>query len=207
MRGGLRERGAVCDPVLLLSVGARDRDLLTAVHTVKMTRETGWFAAACVGCALMASARPAKAQEIASQPAPESLPGSWQEGQPVPPGYRRTTHSRKGLVIAGAVLFGSLYTVNLMGAAGNAVFGRPNQENWLVVPGVGPLVVMAQTTNAPGNVLLAADALVQLGAIAMFAYGLAAPVPAIVRDEGAPSLAVMPMLGGGRAGLGVVGRF
>jgi hypothetical protein len=207
MRGGLRGRRAVCDSVLLLSVGARDRDLLAPVHAVKRTRETGFLAAACAFCVLMASARPAKAQAMASEPAPESFQVKWQNVEPVSPGYARTTHSRKGLVIAGAVLFGSLYAVNLTGVAGNAVFGRARQENWLALPGVGPLVVMAQTTNAPGNLLLAADALVQLSAIAMFVYGLAAQVPAIARDEGAPSLAVMPMLGGGRAGVGVVGRF
>jgi hypothetical protein len=177
------------------------------VYAVKTTPRAGLLAAACIAWALAASTRPARAQEIGGPPTPTYSTASWHAGDPVPPGYRRTMRSRKGLVIAGGVLFGSLYTVNLMGVAGNAVFGRAKQENWLAFPGIGPLVVMAQTTNAPGNVLLAADAVIQLSAIAMFVYGLAAPVPAIVRDEGAPSLAVVPMLGGGRAGLGVLGRF
>jgi hypothetical protein len=112
------------------------------------------------------------------------------------------------LVIAGAVVFGSVYALNLMVAGGSALFGGPKRENWLVVPGVGPLVTMAQTADPGGNVLLAVDALAELSGIAMVTYWLAKPTPTRVESEaGSSFFTVTPMIGAGHAGALVVGAF
>jgi hypothetical protein len=159
---------------------------------------------AALSC-LLGSARPALAQIFPSKP--EQTYCAWHEGEPIPPGYTRTVHSRTKLVAAGAILLASTYAVNITGVIGNAVGGGPSTENWLLAPGVGPLILMAQTTSALGNVFLAADALAQLSGVAMIVYGLAAPVPALVRDERGLSVTVLPLLGAGRSGVGLVGSF
>ena len=42
---------------------------------------------------------------------------NWDESQPIPPGYHAEEHARRGLVIGGAVLFGTMYLLSALVAA------------------------------------------------------------------------------------------
>ena len=67
---------------------------------------------------------------------------------------------------------------------------------------------MVNTANPLGNVVLGADALAQLSGIAILSYGLAVRTPS-ARDHAASraALSVAPLVGGGRTGVSLVGRF
>src|SRR5688572_15787699 len=52
---------------------------------------------------------------------------NYEEGQPIPPGYRVETRARRGLIIAGAVTFGVTYLLSAF-AASIAVDGGGSEE-------------------------------------------------------------------------------
>jgi len=140
----------------------------------------------------------------------------WSEGEPIPPGYHEATRIRKGLVIGGAVLFGTTYLFTALGASIVAACSGENcySAGSLFVPGVGPFIQMAQPGNgAIGNFWLAVDGIAQLGGITMFVVGLAAPKSVLVRNDlGSSSkkdfqLALSPIVGPGQQGMGLVGTF
>ena len=143
----------------------------------------------------------------------------WEEGEPIPPGYHPISRIRKGLVIGGAVTFGSVYLINVMTAAiaqdtCNSL-GGCSGLGALYAPIVGPFIQMGAThTSATGNFFLVMDGLVQAGGVAMFIAGLAAPKMVLVRNDLAkapPKLQISPPVplsfGKGGGGLGFVGAF
>src|ERR1700722_12654900 len=135
----------------------------------------------------------------------------WEEGQPVPPGYHPDTRIRKGLVIGGAVMFGTLYLLSaLVAAAGSdssSNGGNAEAAPW--IPGGGPFIQMTSTSSSVANVFLAIDGLGQAGGLAMLIYGLAAPKTVLVRNDlGGLHITPMPMtFGRNGEGLGLVGTF
>jgi hypothetical protein len=138
----------------------------------------------------------------------------WSEGEPVPPGYHPISRMRTGLVAGGAVLFGVTYLFSALAAAiaSDANPGQANPYSALWVPAAGPFIQMFQPGNgATGSLFLALDGLCQVGGISMFAIGLAAPKTMLVRNDlassSAPHLALAPILGPGRSGMGLVGTF
>jgi hypothetical protein len=113
---------------------------------------------------------------------------------------------RTQLLTAGGLVFGLAYAGNLAALIASAISNRggsPLHEGWLVVPGLGPAFQMVKTQNPLGNVVLAGDALTELAGIAMIAYGATLPAP----PSSEPGVSLAPLLGPGRAGLGVTGRF
>ncbi len=156
---------------------------------------------------LVAASMPAQAQESTDRSDPAHAAEQWQEGDPIPAGYTTTLRARKGFVLAGTLLLAIPYGVSFTGAVGNELVRGPSRENWLFLPGAGPVVLMAQTGNPPGNIVLALDGLAQLAGIAMIAYGVASPGPVLLRESTRASFLVTPMLGGGRSGAAIVGRF
>lgn len=136
----------------------------------------------------------------------------YEEGDPIPPGYHRETSIRKGLVIGGAVTFGTLYLVSALTAA--AVSDLSGGEDFvpLYIPVAGPFVTIG-TSDAPagGAVLLAVDGVAQAGGLAMLILGLAVPRDELVRnDVGGTDLRLTPVFGKDAAsntwsGLGVAG--
>lgn len=142
----------------------------------------------------------------------------WREGEAVPPGYRPVERTRRGLIIAGAVTFGSLYLISALVAAGGQD-SHPGESNPLAamwIPGVGPFVQMASTESATANVVLAIDGAAQSAGLVMLIYGLAVPRTVLVRNDLAknerpaaprPQVRAVPMVGGGTTGFGVVGTF
>lgn len=141
------------------------------------------------------------------------------EGMTIPPGYTRDTKIRKGLVIAGAVTFGTMW---LLTAAVGAVWMdyenrednsliddgiEPEEVGVLIIPVAGPFVAMGTLEpSVSGGMILALDGIAQAGGLAMFIIGLAAKKDVLIRT-GDVEMTVAPMVGQGRGGLGLVGQF
>jgi hypothetical protein len=136
----------------------------------------------------------------------------WQEGDPVPDGYRVKQHARVGLVVGGTVTFGILYLFSVLGAAivhdaNNAVGGHDNADAFFI-PGVGPFMEMTKTTSATGNVFNVIDGVGQCAGLAMLIVGLTSPKNVLVRNDlGKPLILPAPYIGQGSGGIGLVGRF
>ena len=149
-------------------------------------------------------------------------PDDWEEGDPIPPGYREDTRIRKGLVIGGSVTLGSLWVISIIfGAAGASIEqtdedlnGDTNgitPEDWyvLMVPVAGPFIGIATLEpEGAGTAFLILDGVAQAGGLAMLIAGLAAretyirPVP-----YGEIDVRVAPVVAPGFAGMGLNGTF
>lgn len=99
----------------------------------------------------------------------------------VPPGFHFEERPRKGLVIAGSVVFGALYTASAI--PGAMSLSEPNALNWLLVPVAGPIVLSASMFGHSGDfaglstifgIILIVDGVGQLAGLAMLTAGLAA---------------------------------
>jgi hypothetical protein len=141
-------------------------------------------------------------------PGPRVIP-NWDDSQPIPPGYHPVQHIRKDLVIAGASLFGSLYLISALVAAGNgdANQGTSNPAAALWVPGVGPFIQMTQTGSEVAGVFLAIDGIIQVGGLTMFTIGLASPKTDLVRNDFGLHLHIAPVVARDRQGMALVGTF
>jgi hypothetical protein len=138
----------------------------------------------------------------------------WDEGQPVPPGYHKSTKIRTGLVIAGAVTFGVVYlTTALVGAAVGDICSATNSSctsaKLLLIPVAGPFTLIGPGAGATGDFFLVLDGLAQAGGLAMFIAGLAAPRTVLKRnDVGKVTITPKPMTFGTHgSGFGVTGTF
>jgi hypothetical protein len=134
----------------------------------------------------------------------------WDSGQPIPPGYHEEEHARKGLIIGGAVLFGTTYLLSAVTAAAysDANIGNGGTATALYVPGVGPFIEIGQVSSATGSLFLALDGICQLGGITMFALGLAYPNKELVRNDfGGIHLHLAPIVARDKQGMGLVGTF
>jgi hypothetical protein len=140
----------------------------------------------------------------------------WDSSEPVPAGYHVATHVRTGLMVGGAVMFGTLYLISVLVAAGSqdatsAEGGSSNPDAALYIPAIGPFLQMGNTSSATGNVFLAIDGIAQCGGIAMFIYGIASPRTYLLRNDlgtSAPRVMVLPTrLGRDGYGLGLTAHF
>ena len=186
-------------------------------------------AVASLGFASSAEAQEAKSGEYVAplyqQTQPSYVPQSvalsgpreiaYHEGDPIPPGYHSAERVRRGLIVGGAVTFGTLYFFSALVAAAGADSSREgsNPVAALWVPGVGPFVQMTKTSSATANVLLAVDGIGQSAGLLMLGFGLFSPKTVLVRNDLASSkkskteVAVTPMAGRGTTGMAVVGSF
>jgi len=126
----------------------------------------------------------------------------WDDDRTPPPGYHLETRIRKGLVIGGAVTFGTMYLFTALGAAAANDLG--GSAGALYVPIAGPFLYMGETSSQSGKVLLAIDGIAQAAGAAMLIAGLAAPKTIAVRNDLA-KIEIKPMIGPGTAGF--VGTF
>jgi hypothetical protein len=129
-------------------------------------------------------------------PAPTEL--RYVEGRPIPAGYHLETRARKGLVVAGPIVFGVPYFLSLSVAASS----RYSPDRWLYAPVVGPFIDLASrkeecTASPSGNTVtyyncgddsttrffLMFDGLMQVSGMAMLIFGLALPQSVLVRDD------------------------
>ena len=138
----------------------------------------------------------------------------YEEGDSIPAGYRTGTRVRKGLVIGGSVMLGVGYLVTIMAAGiGQAVndIGHQGTKDFgpLLIPVAGPFIGIATTHPSTGGAFgLAFLGTVQTAGLAMLIGGIAAPKTVLIRNEvGGVKVTVLPQVGAGTAGLGVVGAF
>lgn len=128
---------------------------------------------------------------------------SYNEGDPVPPGYRVESRTRTGLVIGGSIVFGVFYGFALAGA-------RPSNSDThlLYVPVIGPVLYGNTLDGAWAGVarfFLWIDAFAQAGGAAMLIVGLI-PKTELVRNDIA-TVHVRPLVGPHANGLALTGTF
>jgi hypothetical protein len=186
-------------------------------------RFAGVVGAVSIGWVCMAGS--AEAQTYAQQPPPGYVqqpgyapppPGyapmgpkvirTYQDGDPIPPGYHPDTRVRLGLVIGGASIFGGVYLITaLVAATINDTSSR--DASLLYIPVFGPFAQISQTKDQGLIVAEIFTGLLQAGGVAMFIAGLAAPKTVLVRND-IGSLSVTPVaFGNGGYGVGAVGTF
>ncbi|MFC1641580.1 hypothetical protein ACFL5O_02650 [Myxococcota bacterium] len=150
---------------------------------------------------------------------------AYQEGDPVPKGYRVVRESRRGLVIAGSIVGGIAWGFSVVAAVG-ADFD--DKSGALMLPVVGPWLMLALgggkdeactgnysyddiTRNECGDRFgvragLALSGLTQAAGAAMLIAGLAFPRTRLVRSNVQLSMAPMSF-GKDGYGFGAIGRF
>lgn len=132
---------------------------------------------------------------------PHTLP--YDESEPPPPGYKLDTRIYRGLVIAGATTFGSLY---ILSAAVGAAFqeDRDGEEHApLFAPVIGPFITMGTAdTSSLGVFVLILDGVGQAAGVAMFVAGLAAKNKIWVRTQLGP-MGFLPVAPTGHPGFGM----
>lgn len=131
----------------------------------------------------------------------------WEPGEPVPAGYHPSTQMRTGLVISGAVIFGSVWLLNAL-VASIGIDISQGQAIPLFIPIVGPFIAMGtfRSLQATDAFFLVLDGLVQAGGAAMLIAGIAVPRHQLVRNRYTSLMLPMPMtFGNGSAGIGFSG--
>ena len=153
---------------------------------------------------------------------PPGMELPYEDGDPVPPGYRLVKQKRRGLIIAGSITTGVPWVLGVTAAVGNDF--RDN-TGLLLIPVIGPWALLATDTARDGSCsntstttevctaskagirgVLVFDGLVQLAGGTMFAAGMFFPRLRLVRRDVTVSF-VPTTLGRGSYGLGAVGRF
>ncbi|XXY13751.1 PEGA domain-containing protein [Sorangium sp. So ce216] len=129
----------------------------------------------------------------------------YKKGTPIRPGYRLETNMRRGLITAGATIFGITYTpVSVSGSVAGAEL--------LVIPVAGPMIYAAQASGDGAEGVLVTDGLLQAAGLALLASGILFPETTLVREDVARSgprfLGALPSrLGRDGLGVQVVGSF
>jgi hypothetical protein len=135
------------------------------------------------------------------------------DGRPAPAGYTAVQRKRKGLLIAGPVLLGSVYLYTAFAAAigtdlDNSSGNSTSNIAPLFVPVAGPFIEMGETSSATLKYLLAMDGAAQVAGAIMLYYGLTSTKTVFVRNDLLYGMTVTPMVGvNNTTGLALSGRF
>lgn len=154
---------------------------------------------------------------------PPGMELPYRDGDPIPPGYRVIEQKRRGLIIAGSLTAGVPWALGVAAAAG-ANF--EDKTGWLVVPVLGPWLMIAAgganedrscgsfdtdesdcyDNNAALRGVLALDGLVQAAGAVMFACGMTIPRKRLIRED--VTVSMLPSrVGRDGYGMGLVGSF
>jgi hypothetical protein len=139
-------------------------------------------------------------------PPPTTLP--YNEGDPVPAGYHVESRVRRGPIIAGTIMAGTTYVVNLMVADIDDNDGdHDDRSTWLYVPGVGTWAYVddACDNERDGCSFVIMHSLTHSIGLAMIIYGIAAPKQVLARDTAA--LRITPYLARSTSGIAATGVF
>jgi hypothetical protein len=142
----------------------------------------------------------------------------YEEGDPIPAGYRVREQKRRGLIIAGSIVTGIPWMISLTAAV---AADYDNKSGFLVIPALGPWLMLAaggaSDRDCAGDgfcsgsrsglrATLVLDGLMQTAGAIMFVSGFAFPRHRLVRNDVTVSLA--PTTFGPQSyGLGAVGTF
>lgn len=142
----------------------------------------------------------------ATPPPPSII--AYEDGDPIPEGYRLDSRARMNLVGTGIGLFIPFYVISTLSAAIAEAGGNSNY--WpMYVPTIGPLITIS--TAKPDNnfevFMLGLDAVAQTAGIGLIIWGMASREKRLIRVAGeTPSLTIAPAyLGRGSFGLGISG--
>jgi len=152
---------------------------------------------------------------------PPGMELPYEDGDPIPAGYRLVKRRRRGLIIAGAITTGVPWSFGVVAAVSNDF--RDN-TGLLLIPVIGPWAMLATSTArdqscSPSDTVdictvskagvrgvLVFDGLVQLAGGTMFVAGMFFPRLRLVRSDVVVSV-VPTTFGPGSYGLGAAGRF
>jgi len=155
---------------------------------------------------------------------PPGMELPYEEGDPVPNGYRVRQQPRRGLVIAGSIVTGVPWVFSITGAVGNDF---EDKTGFLMVPALGPWLMLAaggardkpctnQTVDDTSScssdhrsdlrAVLVLDGLAQTAGAVMFTLGMAFPRKRLLRSDVTVSVLPAPV-GRDGYGLGAVGTF
>jgi hypothetical protein len=148
---------------------------------------------------------------------PPGMELPYDDGDPIPPGYRVVKQRRRGLIIAGSIVVGVPWVFGVTAATAD---NFQDGTGFLVVPVLGPWLMLAtsardncspndglcSSSKSGERAVLVLDGLVQAAGATMFFAGMLVPRLRLVRNDVVVS--VIPMeLGHGAHGLGAVGTF
>lgn len=105
---------------------------------------------------------------------------SWEEGEPIPPGYHLEGSINKGMFIAGLSIFGGAYLASAF------VAGTVEDDEFLTlfIPIAGPFVTMGTVgSEGAGTFWLAVDGAVQSTGIVLAIVGLATGSDYLIRND------------------------
>jgi hypothetical protein len=164
-----------------------------------------------------AGAQAALPQLASQRELPARLP--YEDGQPIPEGYRLRTGPNKGLVIAGAIVGGGAY---VFGVAGAVDSDFEDNATYLFIPLAGPWLMIAAGSDPPkpcpmgqtcptGNpsyksLFIGAAGVAQAVGAVLFITGLTAERRYLLRKDVEVSF-VPASFGRDGYGLGAVGTF
>jgi len=151
---------------------------------------------------------------------PPGMELPYEDGDPIPPGYKLRRQARRGLVIAGSIVTGVPYAFSVTGAVG-ANF--EDSSGFLLIPVLGPWLMLASggandedCSTATGyycsgdqsglRAILVLDGLAQAAGATMFIAGIAMPRKRLVRSDVTIGMAPASF-GRGSYGLGAFGSF
>jgi hypothetical protein len=130
----------------------------------------------------------------------------FEEGQPIPPGYRVETRARRGLIVGGAVTFGALYLLSAFTASVAVDGGNSEEFAPLFIPVAGPFVTVGTArAEGVGTFALVLDGIGQAGGVAMFIAGMATEEKFLLRNDQAKISVTPMMVGESSFGLGIRG--
>jgi len=150
---------------------------------------------------------------------PPGMELPYEEGDPIPAGYRLRKQPRRGLIITGSILTGVPWALSVTAAVG-ADFD--NKTGFLLVPALGPWLTLlagggkdddcatssdfCSGDNSGLRAVLVLDGLVQTTGAVLLVAGIAIPRQRLVRQD--VTVGIVPALVGNDGyGLGAVGTF
>jgi hypothetical protein len=150
---------------------------------------------------------------------PPPLRLSYDEGQPIPEGYRLRTRAHRGLLLTGAIMGGGAYAFSVVGAVDTHF---EDNAGYLLIPLAGPWLMLAAGSDSPKPCLMgetcptgnpsykslfvgAAGVLQAVGTV-LFISGVTTEQRYLERQDVAVSV-VPASFGKDGYGLGAVGRF
>jgi len=103
------------------------------------------------------------------------------EGGVIPLGYKLDERVNKGLVVAGASVFGSLYGLSVLVGITGIDSNVPLEL--LLIPVIGPFVYMAEGSSPGANPILLLDGIGQATGAALLIAGVVAKKKVLIRTD------------------------